>query len=105
MTGLKTLLATAALAAMVASPAAARPWITLYSAPYYQGHSVDIDHPVRKLGDYGFSDRAQSARVHGAWEVCAAEDFRGDCVTVNRDVPYFKDYDMNRRADSVRPIR
>jgi hypothetical protein len=37
--------------------------------------------------------------------VCAAEDFRGDCVTVNRDVPYFKDYNMNRRADSVRPIR
>lgn len=99
------LLAAAAGLVLVAAPAAAKPWITLYSAPNYQGHSIDIDHPVRDLDhhDWDFGDRAQSARVHGHWLMCAAKNFEGDCVHLNHDTPRLKDYDMNRRADSVRP--
>ena len=91
---------------LAAGPAAAAPVITLYSAPNYQGHSITIDHPVRDLDhhDWDFGDRAQSARVHGHWQVCAAKNFQGDCVTLNHDAPRLKDYDMNRRADSVRPL-
>jgi hypothetical protein len=89
--------------AFAATPAAARPWITLYSAPNYQGASVNLDHPVRNLDHYGFNDRAQSARVHGHWLMCAANDFSGQCVSLNHDTPRLKDYDMNRRANSVRP--
>ncbi len=95
----------AALAALTltASPAAARPWITLYSAPNYGGSSVNLDRPVRNLDRYGFNDRAQSARVHGRWLLCAANDFQAPCATLNHDTPRLKDYDMNRRANSVRP--
>lgn len=98
--------ALAAIAALSAAPAAAAPVITLYSAPNYQGQSITIDHPVRDLDrhDWDFGDRAQSARVHGHWLVCAAKNFQGDCVTLNHDTPRLKDYDMNRRADSVRPL-
>ena len=105
MTVISRVAAAAALVLLAASPAAARSWITLYSAPGYQGTSVDLDHPVRNLDRYGFNDRAQSVRVHGRWEMCAANDFGGQCVTLTRDVPYLKAYDMNRRANSVRPIR
>jgi hypothetical protein len=94
----------AALVLLAASPAAARSWITLYSAPGYQGASVDLDHPVRNLDHYNFNDRAQSIRVHGAWQLCAANDFGGECVTLTHDVPSLKGYDMNRRANSVRPL-
>jgi hypothetical protein len=96
----------AAAFALAAAPATAAPWITLYSAPDYQGHSITIDHPVRDLDhhDWDFGDRAQSARVHGHWLVCAAKNFEGDCVTLNHDTPRLKDYHMNRRADSVRPL-
>ncbi len=99
-----TLLAAAALAAVIATPAMARPMITLYSAPYFRGTSVDLDHPVRDLDRYGFNDRAQSARVHGTWMLCASDDFRGDCVTLTHDTPNLKHYDMNRRANSARPV-
>jgi hypothetical protein len=99
------LLTAAALAALLATPAAARPWIVLYSAPNFQGSSVEIDHPVRDLDNYGFGDRAQSARVYGRWLACASTDFRGDCVTLDHNVRRLKDYDMNRRLDSVRPLR
>ncbi len=100
------LLSVAALAALLATPAAARGgWIILYSAPDFQGSSVRIDHPVRDLDDYGFGDRAQSVRVYGRWLACASKDFRGDCVTLDHDVRRLKNYDMNRRLDSVRPIR
>ena len=105
MTLFSRVAAAAALTLLVASPAAARSWITLYSAPGYQGTSVELDHPVRNLDHYDFNDRAQSVRVHGAWQLCAANDFEGACVVLNHDVPYLKSYDMNRRANSVRPIR
>ena len=95
----------AAALAFAASPAAAKPWITLYSAPNYNGHSISIDHPVRDLDhhDWHFGDRAQSARVHGPWRMCAANDFGGPCIHLSHDTPRLKDYDMNRRANSLRP--
>ncbi|HXC57393.1 MAG TPA: beta/gamma crystallin-related protein [Rhizomicrobium sp.] len=98
-----TILAAVAAASLAATPVLARPKITLYSAPNYQGHAVDIDRPVRDLSRYGFNDRAQSARVRGRWLVCAADDFGGKCVTLNYDSPRLKDFDMNRRASSLRP--
>ncbi|HEY0300934.1 MAG TPA: beta/gamma crystallin-related protein [Rhizomicrobium sp.] len=106
MTRTAWILSAAAGLALVAVPAAAAPRITLYSAPNYQGTSVTIDHPVRDLDRRGmdFGDRAQSARVHGRWLMCAAKNFEGDCVTLNHDTPRLKNYDMNRRADSVRPL-
>jgi hypothetical protein len=105
MTTISRVAAAAALVLFVASPAAARSWITLYSAPGYQGSSVDLDHPARNLDHYNFNDRAQSVRVHGAWQLCAADDFGGSCVTLTHDVSSLKSYDMNRRANSVRPLR
>ncbi len=93
----------AAITAFAAAPAAAAPWITLYSAPNYQGHSVTLNHPVGNLDHYDFNDRAQSARVHGHWQICAANGFQPPCAILNHDVARLKDYDMNRRANSVRP--
>ena len=104
---MKTLIVTAAaVLALAIAPAAAAPVITLYSAPNYQGSSVTITHAVNDLDHNGmdFGDRAQSARVHGHWLMCASKNFQGDCVTLTHDTPRLKDYDMNRRADSVRPL-
>lgn len=97
------IIAAATAVLLAAAPAAAAPWITLYSAPYYGGHSVVLNHPVPDLGQYGFNDRAQSARVHGHWQMCAAGGFGGDCVALYHDTPELKSYGMNRRANSVRP--
>ncbi|MEI9992758.1 MAG: beta/gamma crystallin-related protein [Rhizomicrobium sp.] len=99
-------IAIAAVAGLAAAPAAARSTITLYSAPNYQGHAITLDHAVRDLDnhDWDFGDRAQSARVRGRWQVCAAKNFQGDCIILNHDAPRLKDYDMNRRADSLRPL-
>ncbi len=101
-----SIIAIAIVAGLAAAPAAARPTITLYSAPNYQGKSITIDRPVRDLDrhDWDFGDRAQSAQVRGRWQLCAAKDFQGDCITLRHDAPRLKDYDMNRRVDSVRPL-
>ena len=104
---MKTLImTTAAILALAVVPAAAAPVITLYSAPDYQGHSITIYSIARDLDAHGwdFGDRAQSARVHGHWLMCASKNLQGDCVTLTHDTPRLKDYDMNRRADSVRPL-
>jgi len=98
-----TLLAAAALAAIIATPAMARPRIVLYSGTDFQGRSVELDHRVRDLNDYDFNDRTQSVRVEGVWEICAAKNF-GNCITVDHDIRNLKHRDMNRRASSVRPV-
>ncbi len=74
-----SIIAIAIVAGLAAAPAAARPTITLYSAPNYQGKSITIDRPVRDLDrhDWDFGDRAQSAQVRGRWQLCAAKDFQG----------------------------
>src|ERR1700742_2400238 len=100
------ILVAAGALALLTVPAFARGTLTLYSAPFFQGTSVPLDHPVRDLDRYSFNDRAQSARVNGgAWELCAANNFNGDCVTLTHDVRELKRYDMNRRANSARPAR
>ncbi len=77
--------------------------ITLYSAPNFRGNSVTLRGPAPNLDDFDFNDRAQSARVNGAWLLCAAKMFKNDCVTLTHDVRYLKSYNMNRRATSARP--
>jgi Beta/Gamma crystallin len=78
-------------------------YLVLFEKPYFQGRSVTIEGPVPQLDAYNFNDKAQSARVRGAWVLCAAKFFKNDCVTINRDIPELKQVNMNRRATSVRP--
>jgi len=82
-----------------------RRYIVLFEKPYFQGRSVTIDTAVPQLDAYNFNDKAQSARVRGAWLLCAAKRFQNDCVTVNRDIPELKQLNMNRRVTSLRPTR
>ncbi|MBL6853884.1 MAG: beta/gamma crystallin family protein [Alphaproteobacteria bacterium] len=78
-------------------------WITLYSAPYFQGHSVTLYGPTPHLNRYGFDDRAQSIRARGSWTLCSDDNYGGDCVTVYGQVEDLREYNMKRRASSVMP--
>ena len=78
-------------------------WITLYSAPYFQGHSITLYGPTPYLNRYGFDDRAQSVRMRGSWTLCSDDQYDGNCVTVYGEVEDLRSYDMNRRASSVLP--
>jgi hypothetical protein len=78
-------------------------WITLYSAPYFQGSQVTLYGPTPYLNRYGFDDRAQSIRTRGSWMLCSNDNYGGDCVTLYGDVEDLRDYDMKRRASSVLP--
>lgn len=78
-------------------------WITLYSAPYFQGSQVTLYGPTPYLNRYGFDDRAQSVRTHGSWTLCSNDNYGGDCVTLYGDVDDLREYDMKRRASSLMP--
>ena len=78
-------------------------WITLYSAPFFQGSQVTLYGSTPYLNRYRFDDRAQSIRAHGSWTLCSNDNYGGDCVTLYGDVEDLRDYDMKRRASSVLP--
>lgn len=106
---MRTMLSAAAIAAallMTSSTSEARrdfygPWITLYSAPYFQGAAVTLRDSEPNLSNYSFNDRAQSVRARGPWMLCRGRYFQEGCVAVSGDIPSLKPYDMNRRAGSV----
>jgi len=78
-------------------------WITLYSAPYFQGHSITLYGPTPYLNRYGFDDRAQSVRMRGSWTLCSDDQYDGNCVTGSGEVEDLRSYDTNRRASAGLP--
>ncbi len=78
--------------------------LTLYSRPEFGGRNVTLQGPVRELSEIGFDDRTSSMVVRsGRWEVCAAPDFRGRCVVLERgEYPDLKRLD--NRVSSIREV-
>lgn len=81
-----------------------RSMITIYEGPNFTGRSFTLDSEATNL-TREFNDRAMSVRVQGAWSLCADSDFRGRCVTVDRDVRDLRSIYMDRTISSMRPVR
>ena len=62
------------------------PTLTLFDAQNFRGRSYSTQGEVRNLADAGFNDMAVSIRVDGGrWQVCTDSDFRGQCLTLDRN--------------------
>lgn len=78
------------------------PRLILYERPDYRGRSREVNDAESEISD--FNDRAQSARVVGAWQICEHRDFRGRCVTLTGDVPDLDTYRLRNAVTSARPV-
>ncbi len=64
------------------------PTATLYEQPNFQGRSIVVRGQDSNLSGSGFNDRARSARLEGAWRICADADYRGHCETLSGNIAY-----------------
>jgi hypothetical protein len=94
-------------AAVVALPAAVaqaqtRDSLTLYAQPDYRGASVTFYGDHANIGSTGFTDKARSAQVIGAWSVCTGGGFRGRCERLTRNVRDLSAYGLSGQVGSAR---
>jgi len=75
--------------------------VTLFDGPNFTGRSIRIDQDYSNL-PREFADRAISIRVEGRWQICADSDYRGRCVTVDRDVRDLRVFGLDRSISSLR---
>lgn len=98
----------AALASAAALSAAAsaqqRDSLTLYEFPDYRGASVTFYGDNANIGSTGFTSRAQSAQVIGAWRVCSGGGFRDRCETLTRNVRDLSVYGLSRQVGSAQRL-
>jgi len=80
--------------------------ITLYKDSEFRGGSRTFDRDVPDLSTYGFADAASSAALRGGvWQVCTRPNYRGRCVTIDRNVSNFDGTGLNDQIESLRPLR
>ena len=80
--------------------------IQLFDEPGLRGRSLRLDADATSLGRSGFNDRAASVEVtQGTWELCADDDFRGDCRTYAPGRYADLGYGMSRQVSSARLLR
>jgi hypothetical protein len=86
-------------------PAVKHDWrIVLYDKIMYRGNTKDFDEAAWNL--YGFNGRAQSVVIEkGVWELCEGKQYTGRCITLDKNVPDLRNYEMLNQISSVRPIR
>lgn len=97
----------ALFAVLLAACTAASAQVTLYEQPGLRGRAFSVSGAIANLERYGFNDRASSVVVQrGRWELCSDEQFRGQCVVVERgQYPSLAAMGMNNRVSSLRPAR
>lgn len=80
--------------------------LTVYRESDYRGDQRRLDREVRDFRDLGgLNDKVSSLRVDsGTWELCEDADFRGRCMTVNRDVQDLAGSGFDDRLSSARPV-
>jgi hypothetical protein len=81
----------------------AEPRLILYARPGYRGAARVMQDEMRDIGAFG--NRAASAEVQGGtWELCDRAGWRGNCVTVDQDVPDLSRLGLTGPIVSARPI-
>ncbi len=78
-----------------------QPTITLYEGPNFSGRSITIDQDYTNL-PREYNDRALSLRVQGSWQVCQDANYRGQCISVDRDV---RDLDRMGLGQAISSLR
>lgn len=84
-------------------PGGGRTQIILYSLPNYRGDYRAFNSPVVDIRAVDFNDRAQSARVTGAWQVCQDVNFVR-CRPVSGDWPTLASAGLAGKISSLRPM-
>lgn len=80
--------------------------ITLYKHAHFTGKSRTFETDVPDLNPYAFGNQASSIVVQGGvWQLCDRPNYRGYCVTVDRNQSNLWALGFNDRAESVRRIR
>lgn len=75
--------------------------LELFEKTRYNGDSIAIEWASRSLGR--MSARAESLRLSGTWEICDAENYRGRCIRISRNVDDLDDIGWKDRIRSARP--
>lgn len=78
--------------------------LTLYTQRDFNGRSASINGAASGLGQWSMADKALSARVgSGRWELCTEPNFRGRCITIDRNERDLGRLGMGNNISSVRP--
>lgn len=82
------------------------PGLTLFERRDFEGASVVVERPRRRLERVDFDNIASSAIVSGGpWEVCDGEEFSGRCVVLRPGrYPTLAQLGLNNRISSARPV-
>jgi hypothetical protein len=81
------------------------PAAVLFSKDGFQGHSLYVDHPIRKLSHHDMDDKVSSIKIlGGVWQVCKDDDFQGRCEIVDRSMPQTSVINMDDKISSIRPV-
>jgi hypothetical protein len=79
--------------------------VILYADVDFRGASRESGES-RDFRDLGFNDTVSSMRIRtGTWEFCSDADFRGRCMTFDRDVPSLVPFGFNDTISSMRRVR
>ena len=81
------------------------PGLTLFERRDFEGASLVVERPRRRLERADFDNIASSAIVAGGpWEVCDGEEFSGRCVVLRPGrYPTLAQLGLNNRISSARP--
>lgn len=75
--------------------------LELFEKTRFGGDSIALEWEGRSLGK--LSGRAESLRLSGTWEICDAENFRGRCIRISRNVDDLASIGWKDRIRSARP--
>lgn len=75
--------------------------LELFEKTRFGGDSIALEWEGRSLGK--LSGRAESLRLSGTWEICDAENFRGRCIRISRNVEDLASIGWKDRIRSARP--
>ena len=79
--------------------------VTLYADINFSGASRDAGES-RDFRNLDFNDTVSSIRIRaGSWQFCTDADFKGKCMTFDRDVPSLVPFGMNDAISSMRRVR
>ena len=80
--------------------------MVLFDRPGFNGAAYALNNDTSNLGNSGFNDRANSVTVRRGerWQLCEHANFRGRCVTVDRDVPDLRVLGLENAVSSARRV-